>query len=98
MSESILNVNPQSTIQIEEIVLKKDNFDEVAKFLGATKYQIVNARQFNMDTMDYDPEFTITGGFFSLRQDKTHNLKVGQTIIRPILNFRDVTFIEPVDE
>lgn len=91
-------VGRNDIIQIEEITLKEDNFDEVATFIGAGTYTKIRSRLVDYSTDVRDSEFTTTGGMFSVPGKEAISIKLGKTLIRPILDFRDVTFIEPVDE
>ena len=86
-------------VPVEQIVVRDDNGDEVANFLGALTYTKTRARLYDIDTGLISEEFYTTGYMFSLPEGRAVrvdiNVDVNKGLIKPASQFRDAMCVGP---
>lgn len=82
-------------VPVEQIVVKDDNGDEVANFLGALNYTKIRARLYDFATSLISEEFHTTGYMFSFPEGKAVRVDINKVLIKPTAQFRDAMFVGP---
>lgn len=83
------------TVPVEQIVVKDDNGDEVANFLGALTYTKTRARIYYFDTGLISEEFYTTGYMFFFPEGRAVRVDINKVLIKPTSQFRDAMFVGP---
>lgn len=82
-------------VPVEQIVVRDNNGDEVAKFLGALTYTKTRARLYDIDTGLISEEFYTTGYMFSFPEGRAVRVDINKVLIKPASQFRDAMFVGP---